>query len=641
MENLISSNPVSTPLPTPTPDSVEPPLVTQPKPVVRKSKRKLAQSNAAALPKPRPIPVIKKAPRDPNAPKRKRGRPRKYDVNMVQPATIMTTSKLGENPAQMQKMQHMHMNAHLMGQQQQQNMMRQQHAMQVYQEQLRRHQQQSHMPHGMQGVPMQHQHQQRLYMQQQHQQLFQQRQQQKQQYRNPSNFVSDYFDFTAQSLKALDEHSGGSVHSLKSTGGTAPQHQPPVSTSGPVSVVAMGNPPAPAQPPLANPPNHLPHSGTSSSSFPSAVSTVRSYSTTDSATFPKENVPAALPAQPIIISKTEGIKYDTHVNSTTLPPPHILQKSIPPQHLPHANPSADPNTPDNTNPGHNNPAHSVASPLESLYRPRIITVGGKEPDYIPQQNDLNPQEWLDGRFEERGYSIENFSSLECAYYNKPTEFQQASYGLKVVNMCRTNDVEGLKEVMECGLSYNPCNQFGESLIHMACRRGNYELLKYLVDRGCSVQICDDFGRTPLHDACWTSEPNFKIVELLLDTDVRLLHVVDCRGATPLAYIKRENWHKWKEFFHSKVEIYWFTRDSESLGEEPPPALSLEAPCSRVLVDHDSPLGVGKAAELASGKISPQELKEEQSREQSEAKTDDSASVTGGGRRRGEPRPRQT
>lgn len=52
--------------------------------------------NAAALPKPRPIPVIKKAPRDPNAPKRKRGRPRKYDVNMVQPATIMTTSKLGE-----------------------------------------------------------------------------------------------------------------------------------------------------------------------------------------------------------------------------------------------------------------------------------------------------------------------------------------------------------------------------------------------------------------------------------------------------------------------------------------------------------------------------------------------------------------
>lgn len=137
-----------------------------------------------------------------------------------------------------------------------------------------------------------------------------------------------------------------------------------------------------------------------------------------------------------------------------------------------------------------------------------------------------------------------------------------------------------------------------------------------MDRGCSVQICDDFGRTPLHDACWTSEPNFKIVELLLDTDVRLLHVVDCRGATPLAYIKRENWHKWKEFFHSKLEIYWFTRDSESLGEEPPPALSLEAPCSRVLVDHDSPLSVVKAAELASGKISPHELKEEQRTERS-------------------------
>ena len=364
----------------------------------------------------------------------------------------------------------------------------------------------------------------------------QRQQQQQQQYRNPSNFVSDYFDFTTQSLKALDEHSDASTHDLKSGVTSAPQHPPsiPMTSSGPVSVVAIGNPPVPEAPP-----NHLPRSGTSSSSFPSAltVSTVGSFSTTDGAVQQEKS------AEPIIISKTEGIKYGTHVNSTTLPPPHIMKSASSDALDPLDNSSIDNN---NNNSASNNPAEPVAPPLESLYRPRIITVGGKEPEYVSPQNDLNPQEWLDRRFEERGYSTENFSSLECAYYNKPTEFQQASYGLKVVNMCRTNDVEGLAEIMECGLSYNPCNQFGESLIHMACRRGNYPMLKYLVDRGCSVQICDDFGRTPLHDACWTSEPNFKIVELILDTDTRLLHIVDCRGATPLAYVKRENWQKWKE-----------------------------------------------------------------------------------------------
>ncbi|GMH98064.1 hypothetical protein TrVE_jg12665 [Triparma verrucosa] len=620
MEPLVSAEPAPVSLPAPhSVVQVEKVLEKETKPApptaVRKSKRKIAQSNAAALPKPRPQPVIKKAPRDPNAPKRKRGRPRKYDVKIVpDPASVQ--SELGENPVQMQQMQHMHQ-AHMMEAQQQQMMMRQQHAMDLYQQQLRRHQQQQqHQQMGQQGQQqLSHHHHQQLYMQQQqqHQQrLFQQRQQQQQQqYRNPSNFVSDYFDFTAQSLKALDEHSDASSHDLKSGVTSAPQHPPsiPMTSSGPVSVVAIGNPPLPEAPP-----NHLPRIGTSSSSA-LTVSTVGSFSTTDGGVQQEKS------AEPIIISKTEGIKYGTHVNSTTLPPPHIMKSASSDALDPLDNSSIDNN---NNNSASNNPAEPVAPPLESLYRPRIITVGGKEPEYVSPQNDLNPQEWLDRRFEERGYSTENFSSLECAYYNKPTEFQQASYGLKVVNMCRTNDVEGLAEIMECGLSYNPCNQFGESLIHMACRRGNYPMLKYLVDRGCSVQICDDFGRTPLHDACWTSEPNFKIVELLLDTDTRLLHIVDCRGATPLAYIKRENWQKWKEFFASKVETYWFARDLAALGEEPAPALSLEAPCTRVLPDHAAPLPIQKATDLASGKITPEDLKKEE--EKNEA-TETSTSTT--------------
>ena len=142
--------------------------------------------------------------------------------------------------------------------------------------------------------------------------------------------------------------------------------------------------------------------------------------------------------------------------------------------------------------------------------------------------------------------------------------------------------------------------------------------QFLLDRGCSVQICDDFGRTPLHDACWTSEPNFKIVQLLLDIDCRLLHIVDCRGAAPLAYVKRGNWAKWKQFFWSKVEIYWAHRDVSIVGEEPPPPLTTKLPNSRSLKENEDRLPVSLATDLAAGKITPDEVMEKKGGEQLKA-----------------------
>lgn len=207
----------------------------------------------------------------------------------------------------------------------------------------------------------------------------------------------------------------------------------------------------------------------------------------------------------------------------------------------------------------------------------------------------------------RGYSTNNFCSLDGGYYCKPTPLQKASYGMKVIQAVRASDGELLQAMMDSGLSPNPCNQFGESVVHMVCRRGDYKLLKILVNAGCSLQVTDDFGRTPLHDACWTAEPSFDCVELILNHDARLLHIVDCRGSSPLSYVKREHWKQWIEFFRNKADQYWPNRDISKEGEQSPPSLAGTAAHSGPLVDPKNAIPVELAMLIASGKLDPNEF----------------------------------
>ena len=71
--------------------------------------------------------------------------------------------------------------------------------------------------------------------------------------------------------------------------------------------------------------------------------------------------------------------------------------------------------------------------------------------------------------------------------------------MKVIQGVRKSDKTLIRNLLKAGLSPNPCNKFGESIIHMICRCGNEELLKIFLEYGCNLQVCDDFGRTPLHD----------------------------------------------------------------------------------------------------------------------------------------------
>lgn len=222
--------------------------------------------------------------------------------------------------------------------------------------------------------------------------------------------------------------------------------------------------------------------------------------------------------------------------------------------------------------------------------------------YPDVDSDLTLQEYFTSLLESRGYSSKQYSSLESGYNCKPTDLQKASYGMKFIEVVRASNESLLKKLLDAGLSPNPCNNFGESILHMICRRGDHKLLQIFLDYGCSVQISDDFGRTPLHDACWTTRPCFKCVEMLLNRDRWLLHIMDCRGSTPLSYVKKENWNEWKQFLDRQKDVWWPCRDLTTEGEESPPDLVRRPPHSRSLPDPPGAPSCEYARAIASGQV---------------------------------------
>jgi hypothetical protein len=210
----------------------------------------------------------------------------------------------------------------------------------------------------------------------------------------------------------------------------------------------------------------------------------------------------------------------------------------------------------------------------------------------------------------RGYSCERYESLKSAYFNKPTPLQTASYQANLIQMLASRDsstTETLRQVLLSGISSNPCNAFSESLVHTVCRRGRHDLLQLFFEAGCSLQCADDQGRTPLHDCCWTTEPSFPTVELLLQQDARLLHIMDARGALPLQYVHKNHWPAWIRLLDSIKDIVWKPRSVTLDGEQGPPALVLQAPNSRPLPDPKNALSPDLACLVAAGKIDPSDV----------------------------------
>jgi ankyrin repeat protein len=148
--------------------------------------------------------------------------------------------------------------------------------------------------------------------------------------------------------------------------------------------------------------------------------------------------------------------------------------------------------------------------------------------------------------------------LHQSEFIQPTSQQIEAYGhsTDAVIAVRACDVEALRELLANGKQLEVCNKFGESLLHMACRRSNAHVVSFLLNEAnVSPRIKDDYGRTPLHDACWRGNPEYEIVELLLQAEPRLAFVQDVRGHQPFQYARREHWDAWKEFLDNKKDLF--------------------------------------------------------------------------------------
>lgn len=144
-------------------------------------------------------------------------------------------------------------------------------------------------------------------------------------------------------------------------------------------------------------------------------------------------------------------------------------------------------------------------------------------------------------------------ALKTLTFQKPSGEDIAAFDLETVQAIRSNDLDQLRNLYCNGKSMNACNQFGESLLHMACRRGYSKIVDFLL-REVKVRTdrCDDFGRNPFHDALWTPNPNFDVVDLLIEfADPVLLLSEDVRGNTPFAYARRDHNERWIGFLEKR------------------------------------------------------------------------------------------
>jgi hypothetical protein len=221
---------------------------------------------------------------------------------------------------------------------------------------------------------------------------------------------------------------------------------------------------------------------------------------------------------------------------------------------------------------------------------------------------LSPQQYLEDKLNERGYSTKRVNVLDTGYYREPTPLQIASYDVHVLKMIvlhvHYGSSKGLHDVLSCGISPDACNKYGESLVHRVCKAGNKKLLQVFLDHGASVQFANDYGRTPLHEACSATKPRFDLFEQVLKRDPHLIFLTDVRGATPLSYIRMEHYDPWIRQLEAILDVYWPRRCIPKQGRQGPAPLSVKKPRSVPLPDPVNALPLKLAGLVATGKLEP-------------------------------------
>ena len=181
-------------------------------------------------------------------------------------------------------------------------------------------------------------------------------------------------------------------------------------------------------------------------------------------------------------------------------------------------------------------------------------------------SNSNPIDFIVAAFRANGCDARIQISTVSELFHTPTDDEIASYHQEVIQAVRDHDIDKLRAYVAEGRTLQCCNRFGESLMHMACRRGFTDVVKFLVLKAkCTLFVRDDYGRTAMHDAAWSPEPNFEMLEFLIQQAPELLLMSDVRGHTPFSYVRKEHWHKWIVFLQDHCEkLYCSSLDDKAI-----------------------------------------------------------------------------
>lgn len=201
--------------------------------------------------------------------------------------------------------------------------------------------------------------------------------------------------------------------------------------------------------------------------------------------------------------------------------------------------------------------HALKNSRLTTSMPRISNAGLVKIHQPPQLNEtLNiqkPDSVLKSMIAEKGFDYKTFEALNLKdFFVEVTEDVIKAYEMDVIKAVRENDIETLRDFNQAGRKLQCANKFGDSIVHTACRRGSLEIVQFLLKEAkLSCKVCCDYGRTSLHDACWTSSPNFKVIDELLDACPDLLYTKDKRGFTPLDYARPGQYDDWCKYLSER------------------------------------------------------------------------------------------
>lgn len=167
----------------------------------------------------------------------------------------------------------------------------------------------------------------------------------------------------------------------------------------------------------------------------------------------------------------------------------------------------------------------------------------------------------------RGCSTKRLSSLNCGYYQEPSEIQEASWNQYILDLVTNNDITTLRKMFKSGISCNPSTYFGVTLAHYVCKVGRVQILELMIEYGCDIRVADSNGRTPLHEACDRVEPDFPLIDMIAKQDSGLFFMEDVEGKVPLEYVPHLRWSVWNYFLKSRIEVHWPRCEFKMFGEQ--------------------------------------------------------------------------